>query len=203
MCIRDRSCLTAIESFTPRSDYDLIIIDNGSGNPVKQYLSQLNTDGRAQLVLNEGNQGFTAAVNQGLQIADPETDVVLMNNDTVVTRGWLEAMQEVCEVIRNVGIVAPRQVLPAMTETTYTHIPEHDYRREVDVTLSDHHQNVINPLLDPLRGFAELSYAPFFCAYITRSCLNTVGLLDQHNGFHYRSDRLFCDAVRLLSLIHI
>ena len=198
-----QSCLTAIESFTPRSGYDLIIIDNGSGNPVKQYLSQLNTDGRAQLVLNEGNQGFTAAVNQGLQIADPETDVVLMNNDTVVTRGWLEAMQEVCEVIRNVGIVAPRQVLPAMTETTYTHKPEHDYRREVDVTLSDHHQNVINPLLDPLRGFAELSYAPFFCAYITRSCLNTVGLLDQHNGFHYRSDRLFCDAVRLYGKMKI
>src|SRR4029077_17030464 len=45
-----------------------------------------------QLVLNRPNLGFARANNQGIEAAGPCDYVVLLNNDTVVTRGWLTAM---------------------------------------------------------------------------------------------------------------
>ena len=68
--------------------------------------------------------------------------------------------------------------------------------RETDTSLSQHHRNVVDPLLRPAKGYVELSYAAFFCVYIPRNVLDDCGLLDVENGPHYRSDRLYCDVVR-------
>jgi hypothetical protein len=42
----------------------------------------------------------------------------------------------------------------------------------------------------------ELSWATFFCVYINRWCLDSVGLLDCGTGRHFCSDRAFCELVR-------
>ena len=42
----------------------------------------------------------------------------------------------------------------------------------------------------------EINFVPFFCVYITRESINKIGLLDAELGRHYRSDRLYCYAVR-------
>ncbi len=41
-----------------------------------------------RLVLNPGNAGFARACNQGLALADGDM-LVLLNDDTLVTPGWL------------------------------------------------------------------------------------------------------------------
>ena len=43
------------------------------------------------VITNPRNIGFPAAVNQGLQVASGEY-LVLLNNDAVVTEGWLEQL---------------------------------------------------------------------------------------------------------------
>ena len=43
------------------------------------------------VITNPCNIGFPAAVNQGLQVASGEY-LVLLNNDAVVTEGWLEQL---------------------------------------------------------------------------------------------------------------
>jgi glycosyltransferase involved in cell wall biosynthesis len=161
-------CVSAIETFTPEGSYELIIVDNASNENVREFLRELEASGRAKIHLNDENLGFTAAVNQGIEMAQPNADIILLNNDAVVTRGWLEALQEVPELMSDVGVVAPRQVLPAMSKTMDAHVPGCARERELDVTLSAHHQNIIDPSLDPVRGLMELSFAPFFCVYITR-----------------------------------
>jgi GT2 family glycosyltransferase len=128
--------------------------------------------------------------------AEAGRDVVLLNNDAVVTAGWLEALQEPLGLVERVGLVVPRQTLLPRTRTLRTHVPFARPNREADVTISAHHNGVVDPLTWARWGFVEMSFAPFFCVYITRDCLAEAGPLDAENGRHYRSDRLYCDIVR-------
>jgi GT2 family glycosyltransferase len=66
---------------------------------------------------------------------------------------------------------------------------------EIDVNLSVHHNNIIGPV-EGAAGLVELKFAPLFCGLIRRSALDEVGLLDAGNGPHYRSDWIFCQALR-------
>lgn len=190
------ACIDAIQTYTEQDKYELIIIDNGSSQSVVEYLRSLQDSRQARIVFNSYNMGFTYAVNQGITLANSDRDIVIMNNDAIVTEGWLEALADVKNYISNVGIIAPRQVLPPFSKTMKTHVPFCFEKGEMDVNLSQHHVNVHNLWLLPERGYVELTFAPFFCVYITRSCLEHVGLLDQKQGRHYASDRLYCDQAR-------
>jgi glycosyltransferase involved in cell wall biosynthesis len=68
----------------------LIVIDNGSTDQTGAYLEGVQ-DGAAvpvTAIRNRINRGFPAAINQGLKGARDEY-LVLLNNDVVVTDGWL------------------------------------------------------------------------------------------------------------------
>jgi glycosyltransferase involved in cell wall biosynthesis len=191
-----KTCVEAIQTYTERGNYELIIVDNGSSRPVVEYLRSLQEKSQARVVFNSYNMGFPYAVNQGITLADPDRDVVIMNNDAIVTEGWLEAFAEVKTDVADVGIIAPRQVLPPFSKTMKTHVPFCLEEGELDVNLSQRHDNIHNLWLLPEKGYVELTCAPFFCVYITRSCLESVGLLDQKRGRRYASDRLYCEQVR-------
>ena len=135
------------------------------------------------------------AVNRGIEAAG-DRDIVLLNNDALATPGWVPGMWEVFDHIDDVGLVVPRQTLFPGTPTTDVHVPYSRADREVDVSLSAHHANVLDPMLDPARGYVELRFGTFFCAYIPSETVEAVGLLNVEHGPHYRSDRLYCDMVR-------
>jgi glycosyltransferase involved in cell wall biosynthesis len=187
-------CVHSIELWT--NDFELIIVDNASSAEVRTYLEKLQDSGRAKVIFNGQNLGFTHAINQGLKTADPGNDVVLLNNDALVTPGWLDALRRVANHSTDIGIAVPRQTLLAHTRTMIAHSPTCHPGREIDTTLSAHHKNVVDPHYLPARAWVELSYAPFFCVYITRDTLEQAGPLDALNGPHYRSDQLYCDVVR-------
>ena len=47
----------------------------------------------AELVLAEQNGGYAASVNRGLELARPDEDVVVLNNDITPHSGWLVTLQ--------------------------------------------------------------------------------------------------------------
>jgi GT2 family glycosyltransferase len=82
-------CLASLAAHTQESDYELIVVDNGSSDGTPEFLAltaQVNP--RVRLVLNKHNLGFAPACNQGLAVA-VGTTLVLLNNDTIVPAGWL------------------------------------------------------------------------------------------------------------------
>lgn len=99
-------CLDAIVRCT-RSEYELIVVDNGSSPPIKllgkhwleatsfgdlhkTYVGKQNAR-PAKVIRNEENLGFPAAVNQGVLASAGEV-VALLNNDVIVTPGWDKAI---------------------------------------------------------------------------------------------------------------
>jgi glycosyltransferase involved in cell wall biosynthesis len=187
-------CVRSIREWT--NNYELIIVDNASGSAVQDRLDRLEAEAGVTVIRNHKNWGFTYAVNQGIEAAEPGNDIVLLNNDALVTPMWLDALRDVVDDVPEAGIIAPRQVLPPGTKTNKIHVPGCIASREVDTNLSWHHANVLDPFFSPEKGYIELSYAPFFCVYIPRRVIDAAGLLDAENGPHYRSDQLYCDVVR-------
>lgn len=191
-----RLCVEAIQAFTANDLFELIIVDNASKGEVVGYLQELASSGKATVYRNRKNLSFTYAVNQGIELSELDSDIVLLNNDAVVTEGWLEGLLCVLEEYPETGIVIPQQVLLPRHETAAIHQPFANRKRECDVSISMHHANLLDPLFDPGNGYMELRFAPFFCALIPRNTVTRIGLLDYENGPHYLSDRLYCDHVR-------
>jgi glycosyltransferase involved in cell wall biosynthesis len=87
-----QQCLSALRRHT-REPWELIVIDNGSTDTTATYLAGVRdmTTVPVTIVSNATNVGFPAAINQGLQIARGEY-LVMLNNDVVVTDGWLDQL---------------------------------------------------------------------------------------------------------------
>jgi len=85
-------CLQGLFRYT-RAPWELIVVDNGSTDDTAAYLAGVRdaTSVPVTVVANATNLGFPAAINQGLQLAQGEY-LVLLNNDAVVTEGWLDQL---------------------------------------------------------------------------------------------------------------
>lgn len=188
--------MESIQRYTPEG-FDVVIVDNRSSTYVKDALERLQKTYRFLSVIHHDSvAGFSHAVNRGFDtVRDNDDLVVIMNNDTVVTPLWLDAIQETFSSIENVGMVVPRQVLPANHKIAPAHVRGINPSLECDINLSAHHRNVLGGL-DLRSPYIELTYAPLFCSAVTSDVLRKVGPLDAGNGPHFRSDWVFCDSLR-------
>ena len=188
-------CINSILSLN-LDNIKIIVVDNNSNNAVRYYLNGLSENNDIILIQNEINYGFTYAVNQGIEISDSDSDILLLNNDAILTEGAIENMQKTAYEFEDSGIIVPQQVLPGGTPTIKTHVPYASSFFDCDVNPSKHHNNIINMPIFHDGEILELSFAPFFCAYIKRDVLNNSVGLDAELGRHYRSDRIFSAYIR-------
>ncbi len=114
-------CLESVLANTDYPDFELIVVDNGSGEKLLSYLDQL-TDRYPfiRVVHNQTNRGFAAANNQGLALATGDR-FVLLNNDTIVPQGWLTRLIRHLDdpLIGAVGPVTNRISNEAWIATSY------------------------------------------------------------------------------------
>ena len=74
----------------PGLTHEIILVDDGSTDGTRDWLATLG-DPPFRVVLNQHNLGFAAANNRGAAVARGEF-LALLNNDLVLTPGWLEPM---------------------------------------------------------------------------------------------------------------
>lgn len=79
-------CVESIRKFTAKGSYEIIMIDNASKDGSVEWLREQKD---IACVFNKQNEGFPRACNQGLAMARG-TELLLLNNDTIVTPHWLE-----------------------------------------------------------------------------------------------------------------
>ncbi|MCR5585786.1 MAG: glycosyltransferase family 2 protein [Lachnospiraceae bacterium] len=70
-------------------DTEIIIVDNASKDGSQQWIKEEHPEVR--LIENNENKGFAPAVNQGICLAEGKY-VLLLNNDTEVLPGFIEAL---------------------------------------------------------------------------------------------------------------
>lgn len=95
-----------------RTGFDLrrvVVVDNGSSDGTRDYLASLPL---GAVILNQKNLGCGVAWNQGALLQQAAWTVV-MNNDIVVTEGWLERLIASAEN-QGLGVVSPAMVEGAL-----------------------------------------------------------------------------------------
>ena len=97
-----RLCVESILRYTDEP-IELVFVDNASSDGTVDYL---RTVPGAKLIANSENRGFPAGVNQGIGAAAGQ-NVLLLNNDVVVTTGWLDRLLQALYSGPNVGLVGP------------------------------------------------------------------------------------------------
>jgi GT2 family glycosyltransferase/tetratricopeptide (TPR) repeat protein len=96
-----RDCWLSIKKNTAMP-HEIVIVDNGSTEDVVYEADQNNL----RVVREEVNTGFAQACNLGIRATQGEY-VVILNNDTMVTPGWLERLVWHLDRDPAVGIVGP------------------------------------------------------------------------------------------------
>lgn len=189
-----KECVDSILSLNFKKMVDIIIVDNNSGDNVKKYIKSLESK-QIKIILNEVNYGFTYAVKQGIVFSDKDSDILILNNDAVLTEGALEHLQEGAYSYKDCGIIVPHELVLKSPHMNL-HVPYANPQFECDVTPSKEHHNIINMPLFHDGELLELNFVPFFCTYIKRNVYNKTLGLDPELGRHYRSDRIFSDFIR-------
>ncbi len=88
----NRACLSSLLSETDWPNLELVFVDNGSKDGTPEWLiEERSRTPELRVVLHGENLGFAPAVNRGIA-ASSGSYLCLLNNDTVVTRGWLSAL---------------------------------------------------------------------------------------------------------------
>jgi GT2 family glycosyltransferase len=155
----------------------VVVVDDGSP-AVHQERLRRELDGQAEVILGDEQLGFAANANRGLGVATG--DVVLLNNDTIAHRGWLERLQYYARTSKSHGIVGPKLLYPdhrIQSAGSYRNLgaPEwfdHRYR----FAPADHGPaNVIAPAIGVTGA----------CMYVKREVIEAVGLLDEGYGMAY------------------
>ncbi len=95
-----RQCLDSIRRHTS-TPHELILVDNASSDGTREYVQGQ----QARVITNEANLGCARAWNQGVR-ASRGAVIGILNNDIVVTAGWLEGLLTFMERARH-GIVSP------------------------------------------------------------------------------------------------
>jgi GT2 family glycosyltransferase len=163
-----RMCIESVLECTEYPTYELIVVDNGSSDGTPEYLRELAArNSHVRLALNSRNAGFARACNQGAVLSTGEV-LVLLNDDTLVTPGWLPRLIAPLHdpQIGLAGAVTNRIGNEAEIPTSYRTWGELlDFAAERAGTHAG--------------ALADLSTVTMFCLALRKAAFERIGPLDQ------------------------
>lgn len=185
-----RSCLESLDKHSQYAPMEIIVVDNASNDDTPKFLSDWAANGpERKLILNEENRGFAAANNQGLNLAAGDY-LVLLNNDTHVTPGWVRTMVRHLESDKTIGLIGPvtnNIGNEAKIDVVY------DGMDDMIVKTSTYTRSHVGQTF-PLRT------AAFFCAMMPRTTYERVGSLDESFGQGFFEDDDYCRRIEATGL---
>ncbi|MFD1772641.1 glycosyltransferase family 2 protein [Paenibacillus rhizophilus] len=176
-----RSCVEAIHQHTPKP-YELIVVDNASSDGTAEYCRRE----KITFISLPANAGFPVACNHGLQLASGD-ELLLLNNDVIVSKGWLANLKAALYSAPDIGIVGP--------VTNYA-----SGRQQIDTCYTDitgfHAAAETANISDPSK-WSETTRLVGLCFLFKREVLTRVGLFDERfSPGHYEDDD-YCMRTRL------
>ena len=103
------ACLASIREHAPAVPVEVVVVDNGSGDG---SLEAIRADGTASVVVDAGeNLGFARGVNRGVAVSSGDA-VLLLNPDTVVLAGALDAIVDFAQAHPDHGVYGGRTLRP-------------------------------------------------------------------------------------------
>ncbi len=182
-----RLCIESILSKTTYPNYEIIIVDNGSDDGTGAYLRELS--GRFDFIrplFNRENLGFAKAINQGIRSAEGYY-IILLNNDVVVTRGWLSKMIVYLDKNPEFGVIGP-----------VTNTCSNEARIDVPYKVLEEMEDFAFKYTSGREGVCfDIKTLALFCTATTKKVIEDIGLLDERFGTGMFEDDDFSVRARL------
>ncbi|TCS79626.1 glycosyltransferase [Pectinatus cerevisiiphilus] len=161
-------CIKSIRKYTKIGTFELIIIDNASIDGTFEWLKQQND---IKYILNEKNNGFAGGCNQGIKMA-VGTEILLLNNDTIVVPGWLENLRRALYSSPQVGAVGP--VTNNATNLQSINVPYKNNEWKEIIDFGGEYNRI-----NKNKGWQKKVRLIGFCMLIKMTAVKKVGLLDE------------------------
>jgi len=178
-----QACLESVLSLSqyPDERLEIIVVDNASTDETPEGLDALAKPGRVKVIRNDTNLGFAAGNNVGMRAATGDI-VILLNNDTYVTRGWIRRLIRPLMSDGRVGLSGP-----------LTNNIGNEQKVSIRYTTMDEMQRLALQLTDAHLGSTYTTDGlAFFCVAIRREVMTDVGLLDEEYGVGFFEDDDYC-----------
>ncbi|MEO8755348.1 MAG: glycosyltransferase [Casimicrobiaceae bacterium] len=181
-----RTCVASVLAHL-RPDVRMVLIDDASPDPgIATYFADLAQSAHPQVTLlrNEVNLGFTGTCNRGMQLS--RADVVLLNSDTIVTHGWLDAIMHCAATDARIGTITPFSnnaeicSFPRFCEDNPW--PAGTDPEPVRAALA----------ATAVPTYPDLPTGVGFCMFIRRALLDDVGEFDMAFGLGYGEENDLC-----------
>jgi GT2 family glycosyltransferase len=106
-----RACLQALLEHPPtRCEMRIVVVDDASKDGTHQLLEEHGAAVTA--VFHERNQGFAMSCNDGARAAGDCDYLLFLNNDTIPTAGWLDALVDFAEKTPACAAVGAKLLFP-------------------------------------------------------------------------------------------
>jgi N-acetylglucosaminyl-diphospho-decaprenol L-rhamnosyltransferase len=101
-------CLESIRTFPPKTDYEIIVVDNASTDGSVEWLQLAAArDARLKVIENKENLGFSKANN--LAFASSRSQfLLLLNSDTEVKAGAIDRLLDTIKADPKIGACGPK-----------------------------------------------------------------------------------------------
>ena len=170
-------------------DYRLLLIDDASTDPgVAAQFAALERRRLPQLRLlaSDSNLGFTLTANRGIGHARAGADVVLLNSDAVVTRGWLGKLARCARSDARIGTITPFS-----NNAEICSLPAFCANNPWPVELDPEPMNRALELA-ARPSYPDLPTGVGFCLYIRRALIEAIGPFDPAFGMGYGEENDLC-----------
>ncbi|MGD8744209.1 MAG: glycosyltransferase [Candidatus Woesebacteria bacterium] len=189
-------CLKSLEK-TRYENYEIILIDNGSKKDEKvklrKYcLKHLNNHNKIRIFRLKKNLGFTGGNNFALNKTDGKY-IVLLNNDTIVTKNWLSPLVDHMEKDKSTAVIQPK-ILQMNDNERFDYagaaggfIDKYGYpfTRGRIFNSQEHDRGQYD-------GVSKIFWASGSACMIRKSVINKVNGLFSENLFNYMEEIDFC-----------
>lgn len=200
-----RQCLNSVAAHRSGDHLRLILVDDGSDHPTRNFLEEFAAaSGWVTVLRTEKATGYTRAANRGLAFSSAPF-VILLNSDTMVTDGWAEKMAHAVIATKGAGIVGPMS--NAAGPQSIPNIKGTSAQSAINELPPGHSPDSLNRLCEEWTDESLLPRVPVvhgFCLGVTRNTINTVGRFDENrypNGYGEENDFCFRAADAGISLV--
>ncbi len=181
----NRMCLEKLYEQSEWPNFEVIVIDNASTDGTPEYLQEAEKIfPNLRVVLNDKNLGFAAANNIGLKMATGDY-LVLLNNDTVISRGWMTSLLRHLHTDPEIGLVGP--VTNAIANEAKIEV---GYQQVEDMPVW-----AANYVREHDGETFPIPMLAMFCVAMRRQVFEEIGLLDEQFGIGMFEDDDYCRRV--------
>lgn len=161
-----------------------IILSNMDSNI---SIQKFNHDSIKYVGKNE-DYGFSDAINKGLSIADNNSDILILNQNAILTYGSIELMQKYAYCLSNCGLIVSNKLIKdSLLIKDYAPHAHEDCWLDVMP-----YGNILNIPIFFNGEILELKHSPFFCTYLKREVFDSI----RDVSFNFKSSE---DYMHILS----